>query len=160
MWIRSWENLGIVLPNFVAFHTFLLHHLIMGWLLSPCGPSFFFLENICNYSTCFLFKQDSTLILFIGFHSNFQEFYELNFQRENRPKCVKKLSFPNWHTRRIFVPYTSLLRSIQSKASILFSLFQKWVECVQIKGILDVGWPILGKTVTCVLQVVMVRVTL
>ena len=58
-------------------------------------------------------KQLSTLISTSIFHSNFQEFYELNFQRENWSKCMKKLSFPNWHTRRIFVPYTCLLRSIQ-----------------------------------------------
>ena len=78
----------------------------------------------------FLFKQDSILIFFIGFHSNFQEFYELNFQRENRPKCAQKLRHLHWHTRSIIVPYIRLVRSTKV-VYFSSSLIKVRVECVQ-----------------------------
>ena len=71
--------------------------------------------------------------LIIGFHSIFKSLKSFILKEKTDPKCAQKLSFSNWHTRRIFVPHTSLMRSIQSGMFILFPLFSSVkVECVQV----------------------------
>jgi len=47
----------------------------------------------------FLFKQVSSLILFIAFHNKIWVFKSFHFQKENQAKVCDKLSFQSWHTR-------------------------------------------------------------
>ena len=100
----------------------------------PCGPSFFFLENICDYSTWFsIYARLHTHFLY-RFSQQLSRVLWAKFLNRKLTKVCAKLSFPNWHIRRIFVPTLAYWEAFKSKVSILFSLFQKWVECVQVKG--------------------------
>jgi len=74
---------------------------------------------------------------------------------------VCKIELLNWHTRRIFGPYISLLRSIQSDVLVLFPLLSSVrIECIQVQGDFGHAVSCLGKTVTCESYFVTVKVTL
>jgi len=66
---------------------------------TSCGSSFYLWKNCCvNISLGFLFKQTSTIIFFIGFHSNIKIFKSLFPERKPSQVC-DILSFQSWHTR-------------------------------------------------------------
>jgi len=107
---------------------------------TSCGSSFYFWKNSCvNISLGFLFKKTSTIIFFIGFHSNIKSLKSL-FPETKPSQVCDILNFQSWHTRNTLYLRLAYLRSTLVRCPFYSLSFKSELSvCPKSGGLLDVS---------------------